>query len=454
MQPSSRNRPRGLRIGVVLGDTLIAEQVLERGAFSIGRRASCSVPLPLPGLPARWDLLTIDGRGAHLRLGPAMDVRLADGAAVRTRADLGGDGDGPLEVAIATGGRGKVSLGELKIMFHEIEVAPRAPLPRLPPELRATLADRIDRRLVAFAAASLALHVGVMAAARLNDPPADLTAAEQVMADYVEDNATVIDADELPDLPAPVPAPAPAPAASASQQPRPAPDQPAAPRPTGDRPRPSPSAPIATADPVGDAARAADLLFGADPGAGPLLGDTARRRPSGDLGQQLTDLADQHASASLTPGGDRELPRSDGPRLGTTTDPTSPTLPGQVQHTDQPRPEPDHVRVTLTPAPKPPPGEPSVDAILGKIRTTYMAGLTRCYKRAMAEGGALAGKVVIAFEVTERGAVRGPTATGVDDGLEQCVEGLMAGWKFNPVVDLDGDPTEVDVKVTLQLRPD
>ena len=72
----------------------------------------------------------------------------------------------------------------------------------------------------------------------------------------------------------------------------------------------------------------------------------------------------------------------------------------------------------------------------------------------MAEGGALSGKVVLAFNVGERGGVTGPAATGVDDQLEQCVEGLMGGWRFNPVVDTDGDATDVDVKVTLQLRPD
>ena len=53
-------------------------------------------------------------------------------------------------------------MGELKVMFHEVELAPRIPRPSLPRELRSTLADRVDRRLLAFAAASLAVHVGVM----------------------------------------------------------------------------------------------------------------------------------------------------------------------------------------------------------------------------------------------------------------------------------------------------
>jgi hypothetical protein len=452
MQPAHRPRPRALRIGVVLGDTLIAEHLLEAGTFSIGRKASCTVPLPLPGLPPRWELLTIDGRGMRLRLGAAMDVRLADGGAVRTRADLqpgGVAGARVLEVAIPARGRGKVVIDDVKVIFHDVEVAPPAPRPALPPELRETLAERVDRRLLAFAAASLALHVGVMAAARWNDPPAALGTAEQVMADYLAETTTVIDADELPPLPAPTPAPA----ASGVKQPAPAPEPSTAPAPAVDRPRPRPSTtPGPVADPMGDATRAADALFSDDPGTDPIAGAAARRKPGGDLAAQLAELAEAHARASIGGDGDRTIPHPDGPRLGTTEEP-APDI-GDVRHTTPPKPELEHARVTLTPSPKPAPGEPSVEAIIAKIKTTYMSGLVRCYKRAMAEAGPMSGKVVLAFEVGERGAVTAASATGVDDGLERCVEGLMTGWRFVPVVDGDGDPTDVDVKLTLQLRPD
>ncbi|HVV82353.1 MAG TPA: hypothetical protein VHE35_04710, partial [Kofleriaceae bacterium] len=104
----------------MLGETVIAEQTLEHGSFSIGQKTSCTVPLPVAELPARWELLTIDGHGMRLRLLPSMDVRLADGAAVRTRAELEAPGGGVgaagaaaaaarvLEVPLAAGGRGKV----------------------------------------------------------------------------------------------------------------------------------------------------------------------------------------------------------------------------------------------------------------------------------------------------------------------------------------------------------
>ena len=443
-------RSRGLRIGVVLGDTLIAEQVLEHGAFTIGRKVSCSVPLPLPGLPARWELLTLDGRGPRLRLAADMDVRLADGTTVKNRADLGGAADGAvIEVAIPRDGRGKVTMGEIKVMFHELQLAPRRPLPSLPRELRATLADRVDRRLVAFAAASLALHVGVMGAARLNDPPEDLSQAEQALADYVAET-TVIDADDLPSFE--LPKPDPDPTTTVAKPPAPAVATPTVKRPTGDRPAADhvgrPSAPI---DAAADATRTADELFGDD--SGRLADPTARRRPSGDLGKQLEELRARQASASLVPSSDRELPQRTGPRIGTSEGPPGPDI-GDIKHVGPPKTEPDGGRVTLTPLPKPGPDDFPLDAIANKIRGAYLPGLARCYKKSMAENGPMSGKIVLAFEVTERGGVSGASATGVDSGLESCVESLMKGWRFTPVLDGDGDPTDVDVKLTLQLRPD
>ena len=65
----------------------------------------------------------------------------------------------------------------------------------------------------------------------------------------------------------------------------------------------------------------------------------------------------------------------------------------------------------------------------------------------------LAGKIILTFNVTDRGVLTDGAAAGVDDTLEQCVEGLMKTWSFTPVVDSDGDPTDVDLRLPLQLTP-
>ena len=94
-----------------------------------------------------------------------------------------------------------------------------------------------------------------------------------------------------------------------------------------------------------------------------------------------------------------------------------------------------------------------MNSIVRKISTTYMSGLQRCYKKSLGGVPTMAGKINLTFTVTERGVTTDGRATGVDPTLEACVEGLMAKWSFTPVVDEDGDETEVDVKLGLQLTP-
>ena len=94
-----------------------------------------------------------------------------------------------------------------------------------------------------------------------------------------------------------------------------------------------------------------------------------------------------------------------------------------------------------------------VDGIIRKISTTYMPSLQRCYKKSLVGDGTLAGKVSLTFTVTDRGALTDGNAAGVDDNLASCVEGVMAKWSFTPVIDGDGDPTDVDVKLGLVLTP-
>ena len=111
---------------------------------------------------------------------------------------------------------------------------------------------------------------------------------------------------------------------------------------------------------------------------------------------------------------------------------------------------PGRIKPISTPTP---PGDPSVDSIIKKITTTYMAGLQRCYKKSLLGDGTLSGKATLTFTVSDRGAVTDHRVAGVDDKLGECIEGLMTKWSFTPVKDEDGDATDVDVKLGLQLTP-
>jgi hypothetical protein len=446
---------RALRVGVVLSDTVIAEHVVRSGtAFTIGQSIRNLVSLPVAGLPRRWQLLELVEGGVLLRLGPGMGARVAAGGHVLGRADLDQRGAATRTATLVTiprGAHGKLELGEVRILFQELQLPTPAPAMALPRAVKGTLADRIDRRMAAFAAASLLVHVGVMTAATVHDGPGNPSPAERAMAQYTPDTVAIIDASDpmLADrLPLDDPDANPAPEPAAADPARPAPStEPAPSKP----PRPSPPAPVVT-DPskLRDDARAAvDALFSDDDG-GRVASTMPGRKPGVDLGKQLDQVRDSNANVTIGDPADPRFPGDGQPRIGTSVKPATDGTPAVVAPIDDKDDEKvPPTRIDIIPRP---PTEPvRIDAIVAKIRTTYIGGLQRCYKKALGGAPTLAGKVALSFTVTEKGKLESGSATGVDEGFEGCVEGLMSRWSFTPVTDQDGDPTEVDLGITLQL---
>ena len=78
------------------------------------------------------------------------------------------------------------------MLFQGVRLPAPAPAPTLPRALKGTLADRIDGRVAAFAAASLVAHLGVMIAANLNDPPGKPTMAHRATETYTDDTIALI----------------------------------------------------------------------------------------------------------------------------------------------------------------------------------------------------------------------------------------------------------------------
>ncbi len=444
---------RALRIGVVLSDTIVAEHIVRSGtAFTIGQSIRNLVPLPVAGLPRRWQLVELVERGVLLRLAPGMGARVSVDGHVLGRADLDARGAHTRAATLVTlpqGSHGKIDLGEVRVLFQELVLPAPAPAMQLPRSIKGTLADRIDRRMAVFAAASVLVHVGIMTAASLNDPPADSSMAERAMAQYTPETVSIIDADDpILDLDRTEPTTTPDKPTTPATAPTP-------PRPTTvphpSRPRPQPANPVVadSRDLTADATRMADLLF-ADTGTGTVDARMAARRPGTDLDKQLTEVRDSQAKVSIgNEDGDRLRDR--GPRTGTIDEPDLGD-PSNVTKIDDDKIEKvPPTRIVVIPQ-KRPPGEPgNVEAIIAKIRTTYMGGLQRCYKKSLGPEPTLAGKVALTFNLSERGGVSDGSAKGVDAAFETCTEGLMTRWSFTPVTDDDGDPVEIDVGVTLQL---
>jgi hypothetical protein len=203
-----------------------------------------------------------------------------------------------------------------------------APAPALPRAVKGTLADRIDRRMAGFAAASLLLHFGIMTAATVHDGPGDSTPAERALSQYTADTVTIIDADD-PLLAEPATDPEPANPAKDNEPPvtapaaaKPVPTSPAhEPRPSqGKRPQPVASDPGELQD---EAERLAGELFSSDTG-GTRFGDIDKRAPGTDLEKQLKEIADGDAQVAVGKPVKDRLPSDGKPRIGTSTNPNLP----------------------------------------------------------------------------------------------------------------------------------
>lgn len=447
-----------LRIGVVLSGTMIAEHVLrDRHPFSIGQSTRTTVSIPVTDLPRHLDLLTLVDGGLRVRLPAGADARISVGSELLTRADLDRRGTmagGETTVLLPAGSRGRVELGEVRVLFQTVTLPAAVAPPRLPRALQGSLADRVDRRLAAFVAASVVAHLGVMAAASLNDPPVDHTLAQRATEQYKDETLAIIDADDPllnlqpPDEPDAPAEPDPAPAAQTPSKPSPAEPPRTSPRPPSTRPDPG-----ALPEPGRDATRYADLLFSNDGVDGKPATDLSNHKPGTDLAQQLDEIKRSNDNASIGKDPAIATRDRDGARPGTAQDPI---LPGTTPPTVIAPPKDDERvppgRIKPIP-PKRTPDGPDVDGIIRKISTTYVSSLQRCYKRSLVGDATLAGKIVLTFTVTDRGAVTDASATGVDDDLSKCVEGAMKAWSFTPVVDADGDKTDVDLRLPLQLTP-
>jgi biopolymer transport protein ExbD len=91
------------------------------------------------------------------------------------------------------------------------------------------------------------------------------------------------------------------------------------------------------------------------------------------------------------------------------------------------------------------------DRVLRKIKSTYMAGLKRCYKTLLKENPKAGGTVKLTLPVSATGRLDSPTATesGLGDAFEACVEKMMKHWTL-PIPRNDaGEPADETFQISL-----
>jgi hypothetical protein len=461
---ASAPRTRALRIGVLLGGKIVEERLIrERIDVTIGQAAKNTFSIPLEELPRQWPVFEVKGDRYVLNFTSKMDGRLSDGDRVLTLEQAKQSGatrhEDHWSLPLSSQARGKISLGELTLLFQFVSAPPIQPRPQLPHSVRGTFADRIDPRLSVIIASSLAVHFGLMLYAVLvNDPAGEDNLAETAARATFKDETYTVQDFQLPELPkADTGTPTPEKAVEA-----PKPDKPAAPKPDkpaaggNDKPVGGRDASDAVALQE-ESVRYADMLFSdEDSSAGGLAGGMERRKPGGELNTQLQEVAASGARTEIGGGTPGRGPRDGGgPRMGTgtgpavegPTGPVSATGPGREEKVPQGRISVTDKRsnddTTLTP-----------DVVYRKIMSAYLPGIKRCQKQVLLRDPTARGKVKLSFTVNESGRTVSPRASGFDSDLDSCITSLMGNWRFDVPKDEDGEATDASFEIGLQLVPE
>jgi hypothetical protein len=365
-------RPRILRIGVLLGGKIVEERLIrERAPVTIGQSMRNTFSIPIDGLPLEFTLFALDEHRYSLRFLPRMDGRLSDaGGQVNTLEALkarGAQHHGDYyEIALTENARGKLTLGDLTILFQFVTEPPRQPKPMLPASVRGTFADRFDPRLLVILGASIIVHFAVVIVALFTDLPIDNGIAERAYnLTFKQDTYTVDLSQPKQDTGAGSAVP--------EKQPDKAPDRPRSPE-KGDGGKPK-------VDQVAlqeqEAAKFADLLTGEGQN-GTSEGDMSKRRPGAELGAQINEVREGGQVVKVGGGAGRGS-RGDGEvRVGTGHGPNI-NGPGGTESAGGGKGQEKGPAGRISVADKQSFDESTLtpDIVLAKIQSAYMAGLKR-----------------------------------------------------------------------------
>jgi hypothetical protein len=452
------SRRRILRIGVLLGGKIVEERLIrDRSAVSLGQSSKNTFAIPLESLPREWTLFSLDNDAYRLNFTPKMDGRVSDGAQVYTFEQVKGTkavqhGD-HWTMPLTDQARGKVSIGDLTLLFQFVTEPPVQPKPMLPASVRGSLAERLDPRLAVICAISIVIHFGLALAAWMHDVPKKRwgRTLQKPPSEVATVDIQPVDV-PLPEAEATDTADTEQPGAAEAK----AEDKPKA---RGDS-RPKSADPgrgrkeVDAASLQEEAARYASALAAASEGPGGVDGRMSRTAPGGDLNQQIKETRDSGASIKVGGASDRQT-RGDGdPRIGTGK---GPKLDGTTTTTGTAGGKDEKVptgRIKVDSKQSLDDSSLTADSVLARIQSVYMAGLKRCYKNLLKSDPTARGKVTLSFTVNEKGRVTSPSAKSEFSELSGCIEGQMKTWTFPIPKDSDGDATDAAFKVSLALQPD
>lgn len=158
---ASIQQSKVLRVGLIQDGRIIEERYLRRGELSVGQDKKNTLVLPLPGVPQSMPLFEHKGGQVSLVLSEEVEGRLVlEGKAYdfQQARSLGQERGGVVVLSLSDGARGEVPLGPVRLFF-QVTSEPLEPVrPVLPPNIRGSPWQSMDRLFLAILAGSLLLN--------------------------------------------------------------------------------------------------------------------------------------------------------------------------------------------------------------------------------------------------------------------------------------------------------
>jgi len=163
--PSVTAKPKILRIGIIQGGRIVEERLIRsRDNITIGQSAKNMFVVPSEALPRQWLLFEVQGPKYVAHFSDGMDARIAVGNEIISLGQLKQTGKiqrkgqsfvWPLDER----SRGKITLGDMTILFQFVTPPQPQPRPQLPASVRGSLTADLDWTFAAIAAFSFLLHL-------------------------------------------------------------------------------------------------------------------------------------------------------------------------------------------------------------------------------------------------------------------------------------------------------
>jgi hypothetical protein len=170
-------RVRILRLGIIQGGRIVEERLVRRReTITIGQSSRNMFVVPSEALPRQWLLFEITPRGYVAHFADAMDARIAVGNEIISLSQLKQAGKirrhGQSWVMLLDErSRGKITVGDMTILFQFVTPPPPQPRPQLPPSVRGSFASDLDWGFTTIAGLSFIAHVAFVLYLRSVDWP-------------------------------------------------------------------------------------------------------------------------------------------------------------------------------------------------------------------------------------------------------------------------------------------